>query len=534
MRLSNSTQGKKIMAGLITSPIEPLLDVCDIQGNILAGFNKDQQYLLGLTFQDLPSARRWLRRIAGEISSLDLVNAFNSLFHKARVHRGGDPPGMIATWANVAFSYPGLARLTSPGDADGVPDPSFRAGLPTQAGTLGDQDPGGNSDPTVDWKIGGTGKVPDALLIVASDSMDELMQAVERLRPNRGDGPGEPQVIWEELGQTRLDLPGHEHFGFKDGISQPGVYGRVSADPDVFLTSRQLPPAEGNMRFAKPGQPLIWPGQFVFGYPTNDHETGDPIGPDRLQPEWLKNGSLLVFRRLRQNVAGFTRFVMEKAASMPDMTPNRLGALLVGRWKSGAPIMRSPQTDLPALGAQPLANNDFLFTTNSPRPIFLPGVDPPEPFLIAPEDSKGLICPHAAHIRKVNPRDQDSDLGDQFDTLIRRILRRGIPYGPPIYDPATDDGIDRGLHFLCYQTSIVAQFEKLQQDWANSAGNPKPGGNDVIIGQTADQKRNFELLTDGGASMQTLTTPIQWVAPTGGGYFFAPSISAIKNVLAKL
>ena len=30
-----------------------------------------------------------------------------------------------------------------------------------------------------------------------------------------------------------------------------------------------------------------------------------------------------------------------------------------------------------------------------------------------------------------------------------------------------------------------------------------------------------------------LTAPEDWVIPTGGGYYFAPSICAIKNVLAK-
>jgi Dyp-type peroxidase family len=519
------------MARATRTPIEPVLDVRDIQGNILAGFNKDQQRLLALTFRDLPAARRWLRRIVGEISSLELVHQFNSLYHKARVSRGADPAGLIATWANIAFSHPGLAKLTSVDDANGIPDDSFQVGLPARASTLGDQDPGGNVDPTAHWKIGGTGNVPDVLLIVASDSMDELTKAADRLHPNSGDGPGEPRVIWEELGQTRSDLPGHEHFGFKDGISQPGVRGRLSAKPAIFLTIRKLARTAGTMEFASPGQPLLWPGQFVFGYPSTDRLTGGPVKPGKLKPAWLKNGSLLVFRRLQQNVAGFTRFLKDTAATMPGMTPDRLGALLVGRWKSGAPVLRVPSNDLPALGACPLANNDFLFTANSPPPIFLPGVHPPKPFPESAADPLGLICPHAAHIRKVNPRDQDSNLGDQFDTLLRRILRRGIPYGPPIHDPATDDGVDRGLHFLCYQASIVQQFEILQQDWANSSNKPTVGGHDVIIGQTADQHRNVDLLVEGGASTLRITTPTQWVTPTGGGYFFAPSISALRDVL---
>jgi Dyp-type peroxidase family len=523
------------MARATRSRREPLLDVADIQGNILAGFNKDQQLLLALTLRDLPAARRWLRRIVGDISSLELVHDFNTLFRKARASRGHDPAGLVATWTNIAFSHPGLAKLTSTEDANGIPDEAFQAGLPARAATLGDQDPGGSADPTTSWKIGGTGNVPDVLLIVASDSMSELTKAADRLRPNAGDGPGEPQVIWEELGQTRSDLPGHEHFGFKDGVSQPGVRGRIAAKPERFLTIRRLaPPAPGEMEFASPGQPLVWPGQFVFGYASTDGASGSsggPIKPAQLKPAWLKNGSLLVFRRLQQNVAGFTRFVQDTAATIPGMPPERLGAMLVGRWKSGAPILRAQQNDMPALGACPLANNDFLYTANSPPPVFLPGTPVPQPFAAALADPNGFVCPHAAHIRKVNPRDQDSNFGDQFDTLTRRILRRGIPYGPPIHDPTTDDGVDRGLHFLCYQVSIAHQFEVLQRDWANQTLNPVPGGHDVVIGETANRQREVELFTSGGTASQTLITPTQWVIPTGGGYFFAPSISALRDVL---
>jgi deferrochelatase/peroxidase EfeB len=116
--------------------------------------------------------------------------------------------------------------------------------------------------------------------------------------------------------------------------------------------------------------------------------------------------------------------------------------------------------------------------------------------------------------------------------LTRRILRRGIPYGPSLTNPLIDDGVDRGLHFLCYQTSITEQFELLQTDWANNFNNPKPGGIDLIIGQTPGQPRQFELDTASGGS-NTFPAPQQFVVATGGGYFFAPSISALRDVLAK-
>jgi Dyp-type peroxidase family len=220
------------------------------------------------------------------------------------------------------------------------------------------------------------------------------------------------------------------------------------------------------------------------------------------------------------------------------MNEQLLGAMLVGRWPSGAPIARSMRQDNADLARSRNSVNDFLFAADTPLPRFKPGHGTPEPFPPAASDPLGFVCPCAAHIRKVNPRDQDSDKGDEFDTLTRRILRRGIPFGPPL--PASpggqlpeDDGIERGLHFLCYQTSIEEQFELLQMDWANSTNNPKPFGHDMVIGQAAaGGKREVQLVTAAGGA-QTIQANRTFVTMTGGGYFFAPSISALSQFLAK-
>jgi Dyp-type peroxidase family len=529
---------------------EPLLDIHDIQGNILAGFSKDRQLLIALRLRDPVAARAWVGRIAPHISSMAEVAQFNALFRARRRRLGRDPAGLIATWANIAFSHPGLAALTSKADADGVPDLPFREGLPARAALLGDRSPSGGSDPTEGWVIGGTDRVPDVLLIVASDDESQLRHVAGQLRPGAGDLVGAPEVIWEEMGETRPDLPGHEHFGFKDGVSQPGVRGLVSETPDVFFTPRLLVAApQGEVEFASPGVPLVWPGQFVFGYPSTNGASGangGPIPAMALSPAWLKNGSLLVFRRLRQDVAGFHRFLRAAAAALaatpafPGMKSDRLGALLVGRWPSGAPVARTPDKDVDKDDqnlAKPPAANDFLFKVDTPKPDFRPGAGTPDSFPRAKADEPGFICPRASHIRKVNPRDHGDNFGDQFDVLMRRILRRGAPYGPPLPVPPggqlpADDGVDRGLHFLCYQTSIQEQFEILQQDWANSQDNPKKGGHDIVIGQTPDATRQAELLTAQGGQ-QVIQAERQFVTATGGGYFFAPSISAIQDVLAR-
>jgi Dyp-type peroxidase family len=521
---------------------EPLLDVHDIQGNILAGFNKDHQLLIALKIQDVADARRWLMRVLPWVSSLSEVHQFNALFHARRVRLKQDAHGLVATWMNLAFSHDGIAQLASAADADTLPDDSFRQGLGKDRSVfLGDTLPAGESDPTAKWVVGGTGRAPDILMIVASDDPARLASASDLLRPGPGDGPAPPKTLWEEQGATRTDLPGHEHFGFKDGVSQPGVRGLISRSPKIYLTPRLLKRAiDGGPEFSKPGQLLVWPGHFVLGYSIGDRGDGSRLDPLPLARPWFKNGSFLVFRRLNQNVAGFTKFIADQAEQLAKdpgfsgLTPAHLGALCVGRWPSGAPISRTPTMDIPALATDDLSNNDFLFTTDSPPPEFLPGSRvSPGSFPPALEGSNGPICPHAAHIFKVNPRDNATDVGNPFDTLTRRILRRGIPFGKPLEEPLKgDDGVQRGLHFLCYQASIVDQFEFLQQDWANNSGAPTAGGNDLIIGQTSTLQRSIILpAIVPGIVGKAMTAPVQWITPTGGGYFFAPSISAIRDVL---
>jgi hypothetical protein len=82
----------------------------------------------------------------------------------------------------------------------------------------------------------------------------------------------------------------------------------------------------------------------------------------------------------------------------------------------------------------------------------------------------------------------------------------------------------------------VDQFEFLTNDWVNSGTSPEGGGGfDIIIGQngaSSQRERTAELLAAGSNPSQTLTFEPEWVIPTGGGYFFAPSIEALATVLS--
>jgi Dyp-type peroxidase family len=551
------------------APEEPVLEVDEIQGNILVGFNKDFQAFVFLQILDVVVAKRWLSSLVPRVATTAETLAARRLFRALRARRAEASIGLITTWLNVAFTAEGIKKLTSEADAAAFPDQAFQLGLAERSELLGDP-----SDPTHEghrrhWVVGNERSRPDILLIIASDSRRRLQAEVngvlaemERMSGRAGTAPAskglrllcEPQYGAVFSGRRR----GHEHFGFKDGISQPGIRGRASPTPLDFLTPRMIDPAHPlALRLAKPGQPLIWPGQFVLGYPRqapNDDLTPHPVDFTPT-PAWTRNGSYLVFRRLRQKVAAFWRFATEQAerlAAVPEfsgMTAERFASLLVGRWPSGAPIMRSPDRDDQALSAHPLADNDFQFFTDAMAIPLLPTAPyPPDTFPRSPADAAGVRCPFAAHVRKVNPRDEPTDLGSARRTLQLRILRRGIPYGKAVRTRTnpSEDATDRGLLFVSYQSSIEDQFEMLMHHWANSMEDPKgysdldgyevPAGHDPLIGQRstdADPSRvRVFTLPRGDGRFETIRLPQDWVVPTGGDYFFAPSISALKDVLA--
>lgn len=541
---------------------EEILNVADIQGNILAGFQKDQQIFLFLRMQAddaaLAPIRDWLVYVAPLISSTAEVGRFNRLFKemRARFH-GADPPQLAAAWLNIAFSVVALRRLTSDAEVDQFVDEFFQDGLQARSAGLNDpQDPLSPGHPR-NWVVGGPGNEADIVLILAAD----LPVQLEELRQFVNDSlPRELTVIWRQDGMTLPPpLVGHEHFGFKDGISQPGVRGLIGTSSPQPLTPRLIDPQKTPQddlsltEYSKPGQPLVHAGQFVFGYQRQDHldprkpPTANPIADGC--PAWGRDGSFLVIRRLRQHVPAFRRFIREATQALQaspgfdQVTPLHFATMCVGRWPSGAPLMRTPVDD-PALGQDNYANNFFQYVEKSPPP---PPIVPQagyagDTFATSPRDHRGVICPFSSHIRKINPRDTITEQGNLADTLTRMVLRRGITYGPPFpgsvagQTDEVDDGVDRGLIFVSYQTSIQDQFVFLQRNWANDTLNPNGGGGeDPIIGQaarSAGAQRTFTVRAPGQQPV-TLTVQEDFVTPTGGGFFFSPSISTITNVLGK-
>jgi len=94
---------------------------------------------------------------------------------------------------------------------------------------------------------------------------------------------------------------------------------------------------------------------------------------------------------------------------------------------------------------------------------------------------------------------------------------------------------ERGLMFVCYQTSIKNQFEFLLNHWANVDDQPQSGGMDPVLGQRLNgtgTNRRLLLIPSNAGSLEPAEIDANWITPTGGGYFFSPSISAIRNAFS--
>lgn len=519
------------------APTEPVLRIHDIQGNVLPGLNTRCQLLLGVRFDEADAAsalRSWLARIMPRVTSLATAVAQRNA-RRAALRRGELRP-RAGPMLSLALNADGLRLLTS--DVDEMHDEAFKGGMYGRS-SLGDPRPPARGSSET-WLMGGSrGTTPHVLLTLGGDVEQELARSGQRTVEEARRAGG--STIFEQAGQV---LPGaREHFGFRDGISQPAARGRLSDLDRHYLVRRYLCPDDpAALTQASPGQPLVWPGQFVFGYPGQDStDPLPPLEPERpFGPEWMVDGSYLVVRRLQQDVAAFRAGLTELRGQIAvqagvDLGEDQVAALIVGRLPDGAGLTRDPE-DPDKLGV-----NHFAFA-NAVPPACVLADDSSEPdarrvagprlVAGAPADDPASRCPGFAHIRKTNPRDLTTDQGDAADTLARLVARRGITWGSPFPNGAADhtaDLADRGVLFQSYQASIVDQFEVLNTRWMNRAGAPEArSGHDLLVGQHHEPAgRRAELHIAG--SVVELNPSAHWVLPTGGGYFFTPSISALRR-----
>jgi Dyp-type peroxidase family len=413
------------------------------------------------------------------------------------------------TAVQVAFTPAGLRRLGLPEKAlDGF-SLEFRAGMatPNRSRFLGDV---GHSDPR-GWVWGGPERPAiDGLILLYTSTAQLLDERQGELAQQFASAGARAIAVLDTL--ERQD---HEPFGFHDGISQPLIRGL----PKASRTRRSVPA-----------------GEFVLGYPNGYRQLTDrPLLPRSADPGRLlprvpggsgqadlgHNGTYLVLRQLEQDVDGFWRYVAE-ATRRSDGSDDRcaqdaLAAKLVGRWRSGAPLVKAPFRDDPALAG----DNDFGYHYTDPL---------------------GLACPLGAHIRRANPRDSldprpGTDASLQVNSL-HRLLRRGRSYGPSGGAPGTHHpaagasasgstpGVT-GLHFICLAASLARQFEFVQHTWLNDPTfNGLYDDSDPLVGSRQARGRTFTV--PARPVRRRYRGLPQFVRTRGGAYFFLPGISALR------
>ena len=463
------------------------LDFHDIQGVVVNGYgrlNHSRFVLLKIT--DAQAAKRWLTHIASQVSS-------------AQRRRGEDElPG---AQTNIAFTLSGMEKLGLPHQELSAFPREFQMGMaaPERARRLGDF---GDNAPE-SWEFGGpnTPAIDLLLMLYAQDEaiLDQTTRHALSAQPTSSG-------IEEVFRQSSIRHDGNEPFGFRDGISQPVIVGTAGKP--------------------LPGQSVLKAGEFLLGH---EDEYGDlmpvptvsrELDPDRIlvvdssQPNratFGHNGTFLVFRKLAQDVEGFRNF-LDRATRNPDgsSNPDRaklLGAKMMGRWPSGAPLTLAPEKDNPELGRNKYRNNDFGF---------------------AKSDIDGFACPVGSHIRRANPRDALAFPAEPIRSLNlsnrHRIIRRGRPYRE--VSQLTAEVVEQGILFLAINASIVRQFEFIQQSWLN---NPKFNG-------LYDERDPLSSANPGDGMMTIQAKPVRerlhglprFVTMRGGAYFFLPSIRALK------
>jgi Dyp-type peroxidase family len=478
----------------------PRIDLAEIQADLLFGMQKNAELFIFFKMADAVTFKaRTKEQLAGRMTSVRMAQERD---RRVLVRRQRQE-AKVEAWLglNLGFTKDGLTQLLGPNRPR--LDRAFELGAdhPETIAALHDS-------PSSNWMSGFLSDRIDGVFLIAGPDPSFVTYHGNALRERFETAI---KIVYSEMGKVRPGAArGHEHFGFLDGVSQPGIRGLTRPSQPMYRPDQGLP-----------GQDLIWPGEFVFGYPGQHSKDPHKEGPEpQMAAPWMRNGSYMVFRRLEQKVPEFWRFVRGQAARL-GMDPELLGARMVGRWKSGAPMELAPLRDDPRLGADDNRSNDFEFG----------------------DDRFQRRCPYAAHIRKVYPRD---DTANEAEVQRHRIIRAGIPFGPEVEPGETTTRHSRGLMFVCYQTSIERQFEFIQRSYANNpdfvSGKERPGGGgvvkpgfDPIIGQApgngAREMDEPYPNYPAGSRRTTLTIPQEFVKLTAAAYFFVPSITALRTVL---
>lgn len=408
-----------------------------------------------LTFDTAKGARAWLSELLDRAQSA--ADATQTMDSSRR-------------WITLAFTWTGLRALGVPEDSLATFPDEFREGMAARADILGDTGPNAPEH----WVGGLAGDDVHAIAILFARDDDEHCRCIGEHDKLVARCDGVRSLSYLDLNANPPFNYAHDHFGFRDRLSQPVIKG----------SGEESTPGSGD---------ALQAGEFILGYP-------DEYGPaeDIPEPQVLsRNGSYMAYRRLQEHVGRFRAYLADNADTPEDQ--ELLAAKFMGRWRSGAPLVLAPNADDPELGADPMRNNDFNYKEMDPL---------------------GYACPLGSHARRLNPRDTAHNMNR------RRMIRRGATYGPALPDGAPEDGVDRGIAAFIICASLVRQFEFAQNVWINDKSFHELGNEHDPICGTQDgsldftvPKRPIRKLHRGIPAFTTLT---------GGAYFFLPGLTALR------
>jgi Dyp-type peroxidase family len=416
-----------------------------------------------LTFREPASGRAWLAGIVDKVGT-------------GRIVETGDAAD--ARWVTVAFTWNGLQALGVDEASLATFPEEFRQGMVARAPVLGDT---GANHPD-NWVGGLASPELHAIVILFARDAAERERCAREHQSYLAELPGVAVLSSLDLEATPPFEYAHDHFGYRDRLSQPTIEGLI----------------EGLSEHAAAGiGPPSKPGEFFLGYLDEDGTVG-PLP----QPEILsRNGSYLAYRRLEEHVGAFRAFLREHGKTPEG--EELLAAKLMGRWRSGAPLVLAPDKDDPALGADPARNNAFDYGKMDPH---------------------GYAVPLGSHIRRMNPRDTAHNMQR------RRIIRRGGTYGPHLPEGTPDDGTERGIAAFVGCASLVRQFEFLQNVWVNDPDFQELGNErDPFIGT---QDGSFDYTIPKRPIKRKIVGLPAFTTLRGGAYFFLPGIGGLRYLAA--
>eukprot|EP01084_Bolivina_argentea_P142434 250226_1 len=562
---AQSDQHTKMSSSLLAN--EPELDVDNIQGDILLGFNKPHQLLITLDFnidtndnneekqQQNPNTndsiithiKHWLKdKVLPKVTT-----CYDILSERKRFRQSRQISDKV--FFGISFGFDALLKLceNTTIETELISNLSkysaYAVGANMRSTLIGDPIDKNELGSKASWQFG-QNKNPDLLINLASDKLENINKFKHQLLNEAITKHKLFHILNETIGdrdEKKSGLYGHEAFGFKDGLSQPECRGKYKLknknDEYDFIVKRQLATSDPRYNnYSRPGFRLLEPGNFLLGYNNNDGKINN-------YPQFLKGSSYIVYRKFNQNVPLFwnecfnqaldviknSNDIIENTLENQIYVTGQIAAKMVGRWWDGTPLFNEPRNKqyIPPNNSKEkrikkkdindektmlidakqngfnfnLPEKPWLMTNNktgkefSLDSTFKTNDNESFPADNLTENVSNVYCPFASHIRKINPRDDTTDIGLPKETLKHRIIRRGINFGERIKDIFdVNDKQQRGLLFICYQNSIENGFEFIQKTWSNSNIKPITSeinnsvSDDMITGQRKSENKQFK------------------------------------------